>query len=479
MPPPQPTPQPTPPPSPPFEPFRFKSVEPIRLTTAFERRGLLDACGWNLFRVPSDAVMIDLLTDSGTGAMSSAQWSAMMRGDESYAGSASSTRLVETLTRITGIGHVLPTHQGRVAERLLVETIIGDPSARNPRGGAGAGMVVPNNAHFDTTRHMIEASGAEALNLLARAGTDPDNDAPFKGDIDIAALEKLLNTRGDDVPFIMLTVTCNSNGGQPVSLANMRAVRNLCDAFAKPLILDACRFAENAFLIKQREANQSHRSVAAIVREMFDLCDGVAMSTRKDGLCNVGGLLLLRDENLHRRACRLCVLTQGFQMTYGSLPGRDLEAIAVGMQEVMNETYLAQRGAMIAHFAQTLERGGVKIVRPAGGHAVFIDAGAFCPHLDDNAAHALACAIYEHAGVRGTPIGSALVNRASGAAPQLVRLAVPRRTYSQAHLQYAAASICELKRQASSIKPRSLPHDLDPQQQHQQNARAPLEAVWR
>lgn len=452
---------------PPFEPHRAKTVEPIHITTAGERRELLQSHGFNLFRISAEAVMIDLLTDSGTGAMSSAQWSAMLRGDESYAGSASFQRLVDALKRITGIANVLPTHQGRVAERLLVETIIGRPDAaqlRKGSNGGGGGLIVPNNAHFDTTRHMIEAGGAQAMNLLPRSGLDPANDGPFKGDMDVAALEKLLNTRGDDVPFVMLTVTCNSNGGQPVSLANMHAVRDLCDAFGKPLILDACRFAENAFFISQREAGQSSRSALAIAREMFDLSDGAAMSTRKDGLCNVGGLLLLRDENLHRKACRLCVLTQGFQMTYGSLPGRDLEAIAVGMQEALDETYLSQRAAMITHLGDSLQRGGVKTVRPVGGHAVFIDARDFCPHLSDSsdsASHALACAIYEDAGVRCTPIGSVLFDQRTGRAPDLVRLAIPRRTYSPSHLEYAAASIVELRHRASSIMPRPLPHDLD------------------
>lgn len=445
-----------------FEPFRVRSVEPIRITTPAERRGLLETCGFNLFRVPAEAVMIDLLTDSGTGAMSCAQWSAMLRGDDSYAGSASYFRLVEALMRITGIGHVLPTHQGRVAERLLVETIIG----RAPHAGAGgAGMLVPNNAHFDTTRHMIESSGAAAVNLLTRAGSDPASAAAFKGDLDIAALEKLLNERGDAVPMVLLTVTCNSNGGQPVSLANMRAVRDLCDAFGKPLILDASRFAENAFFIQQREAGQSSRSVAAIVREMFDLSDGAAMSTRKDGLCNVGGLLLLRDENLHRKACRLCVLTQGFQMTYGSLPGRDLEAIAIGMNEVMDQTALAQRAAMIGRLGDALERSGVRIVRPVGGHAVFIDAAHFCPHLagEGEPSHALACAIYETAGVRCTPIGSAMIDPRTQRAPDLVRLAIPRRTYGQSHLEYVAAAIGALRSDAAAIRARPLPHDLDPQ----------------
>jgi tryptophanase len=447
-----------------------------------ERRHALASGAFDLFRIPSDLVAIDLLTDSGTGAMSSAQWAAMMRGDESYAGSASYLRLVEVLSRITGIAHVLPVHQGRVAERLLVDTIIGRPG--NPYAGGGNGLIVPNNAHFDTTRHMIESSGAEAHNLLAPGGNDPENAAAFKGDMDLAALERLLKSRGDDVPFIMLTLTCNSNGGQPVSLANMQAVRDLCDRFSKPLILDACRFAENAWFIRQLEAGQSERSVLSIAREMFDLSDGVAMSTRKDGLCNVGGLLLLRDEALHRRACSLCVLTQGFTMTYGSLPARDLEAMAIGLQEVMDESYLANRAAMIANLAQRLEEGRVTTVRPPGGHAVFLDAEDFCPHLMRERGgavppaagaigHALACAIFEHTGVRCAPIGSVLVSPRTGKPLEMVRLAIPRRTHTQAQLDFVAASIVELKRSAASIALRAAARPITPSV-----ADAALEPAW-
>ncbi len=439
----------------PFEPFRAKMVEPIRPTTSAERRNALCAVEFDLFRLPSEVVSIDLLTDSGTGAMSSAQWAAMMRGDESYAGSASFRRLADAVARVTGFGNVLPTHQGRVAERLLVESLIGVGDAHHPQPGAG--MIVPNNAHFDTTRHMIEASGAEARTLLPRIGLDPHHDAPFKGDIDLAALGQLLNTRGESVPFVMLTVTCNSNGGQPVSMANIRAVRDICDAFSKPLILDACRFAENACFIQQREAGQSSRSVQAIAREMFDLADGVAMSTRKDVLCNVGGLLLLRDDRHHQEAARRCVLTRGFTMSYGSLPARDLEAIAVGLHEAVDDAYLVQRSAMIARMGRTLERGGVHIVQPTGGHAIFIDAAAFCPHLrEDDASHSLACAIYEYAGVRCTSIGSAMIDPRTGAAPQLVRLAIPRRLYNESHLQFAAGAIVELRKGSQHIAARTL-----------------------
>lgn len=431
-----------------FEPFRVKTVEPIHLTTREQRRRFLKDADHNLFRLRAEHVMIDLLTDSGTGAMSSQQWAGMMRGDESYAGSSSFHRLSETVQRITGIEFVLPTHQGRVAERLLVESIIG-------KAPTGNGMIVPNNAHFDTTRCMIEASGAEAYNLLCAEGDDAFNTAPFKGNLDPRKLEQLLEPAtgmAGDVPFVMVTVTCNSNGGQPVSLANLRAVREICDRHGKMLILDACRFAENAWFIKQREAGQKDRPIHAIVREMFDLADGAVMSARKDALCNAGGLLLLRDEHFYRKACNLCVLTEGFQMTYGSLPGRDLDAIAVGLQEAMSESYLGGRSHLIARLAQQLAEAGITAVEPVGGHAIFLDAQRFCPHLGraDNPAHALACAIYEHGGIRGTRIGSVLRTRDEQPL-DLVRLAIPRRTYTQSHLDYVARVVIDLKRQASTI----------------------------
>ena len=430
----------------PFEPYRVKTVEPIRVSTRDERRQWLRDAQFNLFRLHSDQVMIDLITDSGTGAMSSRQWSGIMQGDESYAGSASYFRLADTVRRITGLSNVQPTHQGRFSERLLVETLIG-------RGAdAGRGLVVPSNVHFDTTRHMIEASGAQALNLLCIGGENPANVSPFKGNIDLRKLEQLLLKRSANVPFVMLTVTCNSNGGQPVSLENLRAVRDLCDKHGKLLILDACRFAENARLIQQREIAERGRSVQAIVREMFDLCDGAVMSARKDVLCNIGGLLLLRDDQLHRKATSLCVLTDGFQMSYGSLPARDLEAIACGLQEAIDEQLLAARISGVEELGQKLIAGGVSIVLPVGGHAIYLDAEAFCPHIprSEHPAFALACAIYEHAGIRCTRIGSALKN-SRGEPMDLVRLAIPRRTYTQAHLEYVANSVAALRARAGEI----------------------------
>ena len=431
--------------------------------------------------------MIDLLTDSGTGVMSSNQWAAMMRGDESYAGSLSYHRLADVVRQITGMPHILPVHQGRVAERLLVEAIIG----KNP---AGAGMIVPNNAHFDTTRSMIESSGAETVNLveMRHGGTNARShegeikpslssnvrfsdtsclrasvpSCLFLGDINPAALEELLQGRGDDVPFVMMTITCNSNGGQPVSLENLRDVREICDRYRKMLILDACRFAENAWFIQrgyQQSAARSqlktdsrklkvNSSIASIVKQIFDLADGAVMSTRKDALCNVGGLLLLRHEHFYRKACNLCVLTDGFQMTYGTLPGRDLEALAVGLQEAIDETFLTARIEAVHRLADDLSRAGLGVIQPTGGHAVFIDAEDFCPHLSraQSPAHALACAIYEHTGIRCTRIGTILKND-RGEPKEIVRLAIPRRRYSQAHMEYIATSIIDLKSRAHEI----------------------------
>ncbi|MHC4108550.1 MAG: tryptophanase, partial [Planctomycetota bacterium] len=312
-----------------IEPFRIRSVAPIHMSTIDERRAYLRHAGYNLFRIPAEQVIIDLLTDSGTGAMSSAQWAGVMQGDESYAGAPSYYRFIDVVEQMTGIQNILPTHQGRASERLLVEAMIGS-------GHAGRGLVVPNNAHFDTTRANIEHCDAEAIDLLTDAGQQPTAVAPFKGNMDIAALERLLESRAQNVPFVMVTVTCNNNGGQPVSLANLRAVREICERYETPLFLDAARFAENAWLIRQREPGQGHRTPREITRDMFDLCDGATISAKKDGLVNIGGVLLIRDKEAFHRASDLLILTEGF-VTYGGLAGRDLEAMAIGFNEAMRE----------------------------------------------------------------------------------------------------------------------------------------------
>jgi len=462
-----------------FEPFRIKSVEPMRASSPAERAEALRAAGCDLFRVPAELVLIDLLTDSGTSAMSGAQWAAMMGASDAYAASKSHARLTETVERITGFRNVIPLHQGRAAERLLAEVMIGgceDASVANGSADELHRWVVPNNAHFDTTRRAIEGCGSEAVNLLPEPGASFAEPAPFKGNMDVRRLTELLAERGDDVPFVMVTVTCNSNGGQPVSLENLRAVRRVCERFGKSLILDACRYAENAVLIRKREPGQTGRSVREIVREMFDLADGATMSARKDCLSNTGGMLLLRSDVLHRAAARRCVHTEGFTASYGPLAGRDLEAIAVGMEESLDERYLEQRVNSIAGLGRRLALAGVPVLQPTGGHAVYVDGRAFLPHVSSgrhqprptpglggptesvappaspSAAHTLACALYEQSGVRATRIGSVVRNAREARPVELLRLAIPRRVYTQSHLDYVADAVIQLKARAHEIR---------------------------
>ena len=414
-----------------IEPFRIKVVEPIRMTTHAERERILRAADFNLFRIHADDVLIDLLTDSGTGAMSSLQWAGVMRGDESYAGAKSWYALEESVRMLTGFEHILPTHQGRASERILFELV------------GGAGKVVPNNSHFDTTRANIEHSGARAVDLLVPEGRDPRARLPFKGNMDVAALEGLIAEVGAErIPIVMLTVTNNSGGGQPVSLENIRAVRAVCDRHHIPLFLDACRFAENAWFIKQREAGQSERRVTAIVREMFDLCDGATISAKKDGLVNIGGLLLLRDRELMQRADELLILTEGY-LTYGGLAGRDLEAMAQGFREVVDEDYLHYRIRSTEYLGERLLRAGIQIVEPPGGHAIYIDAAAFAPHIarERFPGQAVAVAIYREAGIRACEIGSVMFGKLVRPPMELVRLAIPRRVYTQSHIDYVIEAL--------------------------------------
>lgn len=419
-----------------IEPFRIKTVEPIRLTTPQERESILQCAGFNVFLIPAKDVLIDLLTDSGTGAMSSDQWAGVMRGDESYAGAASFYRFEDQLRRMTGFMHILPTHQGRASERILFELI------------AGPGMVVPSNAHFDTTRANIEHSGAEAINLPIPEATDPQNLHPFKGNLNVEALKELIEkVTPQRIPAVMLTITNNSGGGQPVSLENIREVRRVCDQFGLRLILDACRFAENAWFIKRREPGQGDRSVREIVREMFDLADGATISAKKDGLVNIGGVLLLRDAELAKRASSLLILTEGY-VTYGGLSGRDLEAMTQGFAEVLDEDYLAYRIRSVEYLGDRLREAGVRIVEPPGGHAVYIDAKAFCPHIPPGQfpGQAVVCGLYRLAGVRGVEVGSVMFGGNGRSSPpmELVRLAIPRRVYTQSHIDYVAEAVIEL-----------------------------------
>jgi tryptophanase len=428
-----------------IEPFRIHSVEPMRQTTRAGRAAALAAAGYNLFELPAEDVLIDLLTDSGTGAMSAAQWAGLQLGNEAYAGSPSFHRFRDAVTGLFPFRHVLPTHQGRAAEHILF-TAVGGP-----------GRIVPNNTHFDTTRANIEFTGAQAVDLPIPEGLRPGTRHPFKGNMDVTALAQLLAAHTSAVPLVMLTVTNNSGGGQPVSLANIRAVREVCDRYRTPLFLDACRFAENAWFIKTREPGYADAEVGDIVREMAGLADGMTMSAKKDPLANIGGWLALNDDSLAERCRNLEILTEGFP-TYGGLAGRDLEAIAQGLRECIDEGYLRYRVRSIAYLGEALEAAGVPVVVPFGGHAVFIDARAMLAHIDplQYPGQALACALYTEGGVRACEIGTVMFGlRPDGteapAAMDLVRLAVPRRTYTQSHIDYVIEVVTRVAARAAGL----------------------------
>ncbi len=440
-----------------IEPFRIKSVESVKFTSRDERQAALTAAGFNVFRLRAEDVLIDLLTDSGTGAMSSAQWGALMQGDESYAGSRSFYRFDRVVRDLTGLKHIIPTHQGRAAERILFHTVL------------RPGDIVPNNNHFDTTRANIEFEQADARDLVIPEGRVPSLLHPFKGNVDLAALDRLLAEHGDRVPIVMVTVTNNSGGGQPVSLENLRAVRALCDKYGKPLFLDACRFAENAYFIKLREPGQQCRTPQEIAREMFSLADGCTMSAKKDGLANIGGFLALNDDRWAEAARNLLILTEGFP-TYGGLAGYDLEAIATGLEEVVDESYLRYRIRSIEYLGEKLSAAGVPIIQPPGGHAIYIDARALLPQVAplQYPGIALANALYVEAGIRGVEIGTVMFGlspdgRETPAAMDLVRLAVPRRVYTQSHIDYVAEAmiaVAALREQLRGYKIVSSPRPL-------------------
>lgn len=427
-----------------IEPFRIKAVEPIRMTTREQRETLLRKANFNVFLLHARDVLIDLLTDSGTGAMSSEQWAGIMRGDESYAGAESFFRFESVLRGITGFDHILPTHQGRASERILFELL------------GGEGLVVPNNTHFDTTQANVEHSGARAVNLPIIEGKDPRNRHPFKGNMDVSALERLIEEVGaESIPVVMITITNNSGGGQPVSLGNIRAVREVCDRHGLLLFLDACRFAENAWFIKQREPGQADRDVRAIVREMFDLADGATISAKKDGIVNMGGVLLMRDEALFQRASNLLILTEGY-VTYGGLAGRDLEAMAQGFEEVLHEDYLHYRIRSTEYLGERLLEMGVQIIEPPGGHAIYVDAKALCPHIPPHEfpGQAVVCGLYREGGVRAVEIGSVMFGGGGHEPPpmELVRLAIPRRVYTQSHIDYVLEVFGQLYEKRSSLR---------------------------
>jgi len=430
-----------------IEPFRIHSVEPLRLTTADERRAAIEEAGYNLFNLHADDVLIDLLTDSGTGAMSRDQWAAIQHGDESYAGSPSWFSFLEAVQELFPFRHVIPTHQGRAAEKILFSTI------------AGPDRVVPNNTHFDTTRANVEATGAEAVDLVIAEGRDPANEHPFKGNVDLDALDVLLSERSADVPVVFVTVTNNSGGGQPVSLENLRGARALCDRFGVPLFLDACRFAENAWFIRTREPGYAGAAIPDIVREMASLADGMTMSAKKDPLANIGGWLALNDDDLAERCRNLLILTEGFP-TYGGLAGRDLEAIAQGLRECVDPDYLRYRIRSTAYLGEALDRADVPVVRPTGGHAVYLDARALLPHIPPLGypGQALAVELYVAGGIRGCEIGTVMFGRAPDgtehpAAMDLVRLAIPRRTYTQSHVDYVIEVVSSVAARASELPP--------------------------
>jgi tryptophanase len=423
-----------------IEPFRIKSVEPIRWTTRAEREQLLRAAHYNLFLLPAEDVLIDLLTDSGTGAMSTHQWAAVMEGDESYAGSKSFDRFRSAVQDIFGYRHVIPTHQGRAAERILFGVT------------CKKGDVVPNNTHFDTTRANVEFVGAEAVDLVIPEGREPRLDYPFKGNMDVNALEQLIKrVGGERIPLVMLTITNNSGGGQPVSMENIRQVSAVCRKNKIPLYFDACRFAENAYFIKLREPGYERKTPKQIAQEIFSYGDGCTMSAKKDGMANIGGFLCTNDDLLAQQERDLLILTEGYP-TYGGLAGRDLEAIAVGLNEALQEDYLQYRIASTAYLGNHISQRGVPIVQPPGGHAIYIDARTFLPHVpaDQFPGVALAAELYLEGGIRSVEIGRLMFGEA--AKMDLVRLAIPRRVDTQSHIDYVVEVILEVWKKRETIR---------------------------
>jgi len=423
-----------------IEPFRIKSVEPLRFTTREQREKLLEAAGLNLFLIPAADILIDLLTDSGTSAMSTAQWAAMMRGDESYAGSESFYRMEKVVRDLTGFRHIIPTHQGRAAERILFQVV------------CRPGHVVPSNTHFDTTRANIESTGARAVDLPNPEAADTQSRLDFKGNMDVAALERLIDEEGAPrIPLIMLTVTNNSGGGQPVSMANIEAVKRVASRHGIPLYLDACRFAENAYFIAMREPGYADWAPKQIAQEMFSLADGCTFSAKKDAFANIGGLLCSNDDRVALQETNLLILTEGFP-TYGGLAGRDLEAIAVGLEEILEPDYLHYRIVSTEYLGRHIADAGVPIVEPPGGHAIYIDAARMLPHIPRHQfpGQALAVELYRHAGIRSVEIGSVMFGES--APHELLRLAIPRRVYTQSHIDYVVEAILEINQRRAELR---------------------------
>ena len=423
-----------------IEPFRIKSVEPIRMTTREERESFIQVAHYNLFGLKSEQVLIDLLTDSGTSAMSANQWAAIQKGDESYAGSESYFRFSKAVSDIMPFKNIIPTHQGRAAEKILFSVI------------GGKDKQIPNNTHFDTTRANIEFTGAIAVDLVIQEGRDPQSLHPFKGNMDTNALKSFINDTGfENIPCVMLTLTNNSGGGQPVSMQNIREIKEICDKFDLPLIFDACRFAENAYFIKIRENGYSDKSIREICLEMFSYADGCTMSAKKDALVNIGGFLCLNNDNWAANARNLLILTEGFP-TYGGLAGRDLDAIAVGLQEILEEDYLHYRIRSTEYLGKNINSAGVPIVLPVGGHAVYIDAKAMLPHIpiEKFPGQTLAVELYLAGGIRGCEIGTVMFGKS--AQMELVRLAIPRRVYTQSHIDYVVEVIIDVYKKRNELQ---------------------------
>ncbi|MBX3118750.1 MAG: tryptophanase [Fimbriimonadaceae bacterium] len=428
-----------------IEPFRIKAVEPIQFTTAEQRLEILKQAKWNVFVIDAEDVIIDLLTDSGTSAMSAAQWAAVMVGDESYAGSRSFRKFEAKVRELWGLEHVIPVHQGRAAEKILM-TIVG-----------GKGQIIPNNNHFDTTRANVEYTGAEAVDLVIDEGKDPDSMHPFKGNLDPEKLKALITKHREQIPIGMITVTNNTGGGQPVSMANIKEISGILREHGIPFFIDSCRFAENAWFIKLREPGYADKTPKEIVKEMFSYADGATMSLKKDGFGNIGGFLAMNDDSMAEQARNLVILTEGFP-TYGGLAGRDLEALAVGLEETLDEKYLEYRTATVRYLAERITSKGVKIVQPPGGHAVYINAREFYPHIPASQfpAQAFVCELYLRGGIRGVEIGSVMFGRNVDGVEhptdrELVRLALPRRVYTQAHVNYVCEVIEEMYDNRESV----------------------------
>ena len=431
-----------------YEPFRIKSVEPIRRSSLEQRKKLIEVAGFNLFLVEADDVVIDLLTDSGTGAMSSEQWAAMMRSDESYAGSPSFRRFSDSVQAITTFKHVIPTHQGRAAEHILFSVM------------CRKGDVVPNNMHFDTTRPNCEFTGAEAVDLPIPEALEPACPHPFKGNMDTVRLSQLIERVGfQRIPLVMITVTNNGGGGQPFSMANIKAVREICSRHKIPLYLDACRFAENAYFIKLRESGYAVKTPREIAQEMFRQADGCTMSAKKDGLANIGGFLCTNDDSKALLAKNLLILKEGYP-TYGGLAGRELDAIAVGLNEALEEDYLEYRIGLTAYLGNRIADAGVPIVQPPGGHAIYIDARAFLPHIPpiQFPGSALAAELFIEGGIRSFEMGTLVFGKCDSEGVEhpgpmdLLRMAIPRRVYTQSHIEHVIDTITKVWRRRDQIR---------------------------